>query len=271
MTDSTVDDNTPVSRDTIKEISAMWDSIKEIMPGKGEMPASLQDFTSAKADAQVIDDSSQAFDRLIGINERKQSLSNLWMDNDYVAGGALLVGTAALLYSMYTGLGPPAPSGETFGDSLSRDPIQGSIILGIGAGTVGVAAMNILDRGYASFKGLGDALNRLDDGAIPYADSLRDRLSDSEVDTYSDILRLGYEVSAGSDEITQQQLLEQIRKTTMTITDKLEGTPQAGMIQEVLDSLHDSLAASVPSSAPDMEPNHAAMDNNTPSSSSPGL
>lgn len=263
----------PVSRETLNEISSLWDSIKEVSPGSGDMSASLQDFTNVKDDALVIEDATQSFDRLVSLNAKKQGLSDLWHNNDHpvVATSAALLGIAAFAYTIAQGPGSFPAGEETFGEAFNRDPITGSLFTAVGIGTVGLGVIDVLDRGYASFKGLGDALDRLNDGADPNADSLRERLSGSERDTYSDILRLGYEVSAGSDEVTQHRLLDQIRKTTVTITDKLQGTPQAGMIQEVLDNLHDSLASGLPSSEPDAEPRNAPMDNKFSPATTPGF
>lgn len=248
MDDSDLHDSPPC-RETLDELEGLWQSLSEISPGGGEMPATLKDFTNVQADAQVIEDTSKAFDRLVSLKSRTQSLADMTQkisENPKVQAamvGGAVVGAAALAFGLNQGYIPAHPVHyDSLSDSFDNSPLTTTGIVGGTIVTSAMLANEVLSRGYARYAGLGDAVNRLSDGATPYADALGDQLSETERTTYGEILRMGYEVSASNDEITQQRFMERIHSTMKTVVSNLESTPQAGMIQETLDGLRDALA-----------------------------
>lgn len=266
----------PVSNSTLEQLSELWDSVKEVSPESGEMPASFRDFMDAEADAQVVEESSQAFDRLVSLHSKKQSIVDLFDGEKHpvLTNSAGVMATGAMLYTMVNHLvqGPDHfdLAQQSFPEAFKDDPATGVTMLGMMAGLAGAAVVDVMDRGYAAFQGLGDALHRLNDEAIPKAESLNDRLSLSEGEVYGDVLKMGYQLTAGTDEITQQQFLSKIRDSVATVTNKVEGTPNAGAIQDVLDSLHESLSDAMLND-PDLEAANAEMDEPTTPTTTPSL
>lgn len=247
---TTITDDMPACRDTVDEILALWNSLGEVSPGQGIMPATIADFTNVEADAQVIEDASVAFDRLVSMHDRKEALVDLshrFLDNRacrLALGGGVILGVAAVIHNISHGHIPATPTHhDSIREAFEQSPISSTILATIGAGTVAALANEVLDRGYARFAGLSDALHRLQDGANPRSDSLKDKLTETERETYGEILRLSYSVAAGQDPSTQERFLKKLGQSMRTIVENLENTPQAGMIQETLNGLRDALEA----------------------------
>lgn len=277
MTDThSPEDTIPACRETLDEIVALWESISEVTPGGGAMPATLQDFTSVQTDAQVIDDASNAFDRLVSLHARTQALAEMthrFLDHPATsttfAGGTVL-GVTALAYGLANGSVPAYPTHyDTFREAFTNSPIPTSLVALIGTASVAAFANELLDKGYARFTGLSDALHRLQDGAKPYANTLGESLAESERETYGEILKLGYQVAAAHDEATQHRFMEQIYQTMKSMVSRLESTPQAGMIQETLNSLKAALSDH-PSLA-EQRHEHAPFDPHYSTPTSPSL
>lgn len=254
-------DDLPACRETVDEILTLWRSIDEVFPGQGPMPATLADFTNVETDAHVIQDTSDAFDRLVIMHDRKEALLNMtrrFLDHPItqvsLVGGVVL-GVAALGHGLSEGYIPANPiHHESIGEAFQKSPIASTLITAIGVGSVAALTNELLDRGYARFTGLSDALTRMQEGADPRSSSLKGRLTLSEREAYSDILHLSYKVASDQDTHTQQSFLQKLHDSMKTVVENLENTPQAGMIQETLNGLRDALA----SQATRIDPHHEA-------------
>lgn len=266
--------DTPVCDDTAAEILALWESISEVAPGHGAMPASLADFARVSEDSQVIEDTTATFDRLVSLHERTRALAQMthdFFDRPAVLAtlaGSVVLGAAALGHGIAEGYIPAPPvHHNSIAEAFDKSPVTSSLVAAIGAGTVAALTNELLDRGYARFTGLSDALYRLQNGADPKSEFLTHRLTEEERETYGDIVRLSYEVAASHDVETQQRFRDQIRQTMMGLVERLEGSPQAGMIQTTLNDLRDALSSH--NQTADHEQSH--LENNRIPISGPGF
>jgi hypothetical protein len=152
---------------------------------------------------------------------------------------AMAGGVASLVYAVSQGDLSLPFRGDSYSlkEMFSEHPYASTAIWSGAAVVASQVVLDSLDRGYASMMGLQDALGRLQDGADPHNESLIQRLSDSEQQAYSGVMKHLYGILHSQDYNQSQVFMQKINDGISSLVDDLQGSKQASAIQDFLNTL----------------------------------
>lgn len=191
-------------------------------------------------DRLAIEEETMAFSRLVSFNSKVNSVVDKVSDvagSPYTAmalAGGLLAKGGMMLYA--------ASQGEMIGPDMSKTAAERlvdslDVLIPLGAFTMAQEANAIgssISKGYARLKGLGEANLRLVNGANPGADKLVDRLTDSEVEAYRNIVKKGYALLHNQDYGQMRQYLDKIDEGISALVDGFQSAKNASEIENTL-------------------------------------
>lgn len=207
------------------------------------------DLTEVFEAESITNDSKLAFDRMVSFHDKVANLNDsvesflMHTGTTVGLGIAMIADIGNLGYAITSGDMTALP--ESFTEMLKITPFTFTAGVAMLGAEATCEMTQHLSRGYARLKDLGDAHQRISDGATPYAEKLSDRLSDSEHAVYRNILKKSYTALHNQDFSQMHKYTDKLKQGISALVEKHQGSPSAGVIESTLLDIEAQLSDAV--------------------------